>query len=173
MVLREQKERDTPYEREILIKFRLPLLCRLSAHGATFPSLDVYSLCALNPRLEAKFQSRFKRAIIGIVFTGMGLRLPAFAYVPSTALRGHATVLTPWSVCHATASHAARCEPRLPKRTCVMIKTTQLLPGLLDLLPRLHPHVEDGAISRTAQNLRVHTALAPLTLCPEPSEAHL
>ena len=55
----------------------------------------------------------------------------------------------------------------------ITIKPTQLLPRLLDLLPRLHPHIEDRTIPTTAQHLTMHTALTALTLCPQSRKPHL
>jgi hypothetical protein len=55
----------------------------------------------------------------------------------------------------------------------IQIKPLQLVLTILQILPRLHAHVEDGAILITADDLAVNSALAPLTLRPQPSEAYL
>ena len=54
-----------------------------------------------------------------------------------------------------------------------MIEACQLLPRILDILLRLHAHVEDRTILARADDLAVHAALAALTLRPQPAEAHL
>lgn len=53
----------------------------------------------------------------------------------------------------------------------IIIKPTQLLPRILHILLRLHPHVEDRAILTAADDLAMHTALTPLTLGPQPAES--
>ena len=55
---------------------------------------------------------------------------------------------------------------RLPERR-ILIKSHHLLPGILDILPRFHPHVEDRTISTRANDFTVNTALAPLALRPK------
>ena len=61
----------------------------------------------------------------------------------------------------------------LPHGRSIPIKPGQLPSTLLDLLPRLHAHVEDRTILTGAQHLRMHAPLTALTLGPQPGEPHL
>jgi hypothetical protein len=82
----------------------------------------------------------------------------------------------PSYICPATI-HSKRHPliPFVPKRQIrpayspngsIPIKTTQLLPRILYILLRFHPHVEDRAILTAANNFTMHTSLAPLALRP-------
>ena len=44
---------------------------------------------------------------------------------------------------------------------------------VLNVLLRLLPHVEDGAIATGAEDILMQRSLAPLALCPQPGEANL
>lgn len=59
----------------------------------------------------------------------------------------------------------------LPSRS-IMIKPRQLLPRILYILLRLHPHIEYRTIPTLADNLTMQTPLTPLTLRPQASETH-
>ena len=61
----------------------------------------------------------------------------------------------------------------LPSSPRIKVKSSQLLARIFDILLRLHAHVEDGAILARANDLVVQTALAPLTLRPQPAETNL
>ena len=62
-------------------------------------------------------------------------------------------------------------DDNLPSGPRVEIKPRQLLARILDILLRLHAHVKNGTIFTRTNDLVVQTALAPLTLRPQPAEA--
>ena len=82
---------------------------------------------------------------------------------------------------HQGATSPASLQSKQPPRpfssrapspsTRIVIEARQLLARILDVLLRLHAHVEDRTVLARADDLAVHAALTALALRPQPAEA--